>query len=404
MIIFPTLKAAKCEIPIHKVPKKHHFLDEFEKRIKISSYKELNPLRTTVSTKHGQFSDVFGASNNLENITNKERTGTNKFTPSKADVSVANCLFHDCSSSSSYGGAIYCSSTIERIFIEETTFITCTTSKEKAGGIYFSNSNNGECVIFRTCSFNCSSTYSIGNSNGQCAYIETHYDDILSKNEVNESTIAGTKNENTKSYYTLFLYYSNIMCSSVNITNNECCFFTALVCVPTKANTCTSFVMYASIVNNSANNGHGCISLDNQGSTQLISTSNIINNKQSTDNSATIRTNANLFINESCIIGNNEDKYVFYEDGSSCKISITNCTLDSDIIAGRRYSGSFTIICSKEYGFINALSHIVTEKCKSSFDSYGTLTAAIQKNETSSCPMITPYCKCMKRHINSWLL
>ena len=53
--------------------------------------------------------------------------------------------------------------------------------------------------------------------------------------------------------------------------------------------------------------------------------------------SITISTNANLFINESCIIGNNEDNKVFNERGLFCHITITNCTLDSDIMISTRY-------------------------------------------------------------------
>ena len=119
----------------------------------------------------------------------------------------------------------------------------------------------------------------------------------------------------------------------------------------------------------------------------MILTSNIINNKQSSDEYAAIFTSANLLINESCILGNNEDNIVFYEYSSSCQIRVTNCTLDSDIITkNTRYHGSFIIISSKEYSFINALTHIVTEKCKSSYDSYGTLTVAVdaQKKGTKN--------------------
>ena len=44
--------------------------------------------------------------------------------------------------------------------------------------------------------------------------------------------------------------------------------------------------------------------------------------------------------------------------------------LDSDIISSKRYTGSLMIVSSKEYSFINALTHIVTEKCDSRKDKF----------------------------------
>ena len=329
------------------------------------------------SAKRTQFSDVFSNSDSSKFEDLKQQTRTVQYCPSKADASVANCLFHDCSSSSN-GGAVSCSSSIERIFIEETTFTTCRTTNYYGGGIYFNNTNNGECVIFHTCALNCSSTCSGRDySRGQYAFIRAK-NTATSKNEVNETTIAGIKSKET-SHHALELSYSNIICSSVNITNNECYCRPALSCCPTYLRAiCTCCIIYTSIVNNSASS-HGCMLFENSGSTQMIYTSNIINNKEVGVGEGTIYSTTNLFINESCIIGNmeGEGKRVFYECGGSCQIMITNCTLDSDIITqSTRYSGTFKIISTKESSFINALSHIVTGKCMSSFDTYGTLTAA----------------------------
>ena len=200
-------------------------------------------------------------------------------------------------------------------FVEETTFTTCKTTNYYGGGIYFCNTANGQCVIFHTCSFNCSSKRTDSSSTyGQYAYIRTKNNDAGFKNEVNETTITGSKNESTYPWCALDLEYSNIICSSVNITNNECYYYPALYCYPASTTylyTCS--IIYTSIVNNSAKGGYGCIWLHNSGSKQFIFTSNIINNKQDSSNYATIRTNGHLFINESCIIGNNEnDQKVFF--------------------------------------------------------------------------------------------
>ena len=354
------------------------------------------------NAKRTQFSDVFSTSDS-SNIQQCTESGTNRFTLSNSgDASVANCNFHDISSDSR-GGAIGCSTkscyqtSVTRIFIEETTFTACKTTNNNGGGIFFSNTNDGECVISHTCASNCSSTCS-SNSYGQYAYIFTE-DAATCKNEVNETTITGIKKQaSTYQEKALWLGNSNIVCSSVNITNNECYYYTALYCKATyDKSACTCCIIHTSIVNNSAN-GHSCILLYRTRSIQLIYTSNIINNNQSTDGGATIYTDVNLFINESCIIGN-EGKRVFWECGDNeCQIKISNCTLDSDIITSTRYTGSFTILSSIESSFINPLRHIVTGKCESSFDSYGTLTVAMNTpKRTSSCPVITPYCKCMKQ-------
>ena len=297
----------------------------------------------------------------------------NPLIPSKEDVYISSCLFYKFKCRSR-GGAVSCtSSAVQRIFIEETTFTTCKITYEYGGGIFFSNTINGECVIFHTCAFDCSSTCSSTyystcldsfETYGQFAYIKTK-EDASSKNEVNESTITGTKNEGAWPRCALYLYNSNIICSSVNISNNECVYYTAIGCSPTiNPNACTCLIIYTTIVKNNAE--CGCVSLWQLGSTQLVSTCNIINNNQSSNLDGIICARGNIFISESCIIANNKGERVFYryEYDSSSQITITNCTLDSNFLKYSRYEGTLTIIGSKKYSFINALSHIVTANCE----------------------------------------
>jgi hypothetical protein len=106
-----------------------------------------------------------------------------------------------------------------------------------------------------------------------------------------------------------------------------------------------------------------------------MDTCNILNNKQTSFSYGIIYANANLLIKDSCILGNDKNKNIFYEDHASCKITISNCTIDDDIFANGRYYGSVTVNKTNENTFINALSHISTRNCDSYFDSYGTLTA-----------------------------
>ena len=102
---------------------------------------------------------------------------------------------------------------------------------------------------------------------------------------------------------------------------------------------------------------------------------NVLNNKQTESSYGIIYANANLLIKDSCILGNDKNKNVFYEDHSSCKITISNCTIDDDIFTNGRYYRSVTVNKTIENSFINALSHIATRNCDSYFDPYGTLTA-----------------------------
>ena len=316
--------------------------------------------------KKSQFEDVFGesSSNNFHECRNSSHTGAIPFVSEKKDVYVSNSFFHNCTCSEN-GGAILCKSSVNRLLIEETSFVSCKTTSTSGGGIYFSNDKNGQFVIFRTCGFDCSSMYSGTQSTyGQFVLTETKNDAVY-KNEVRESTFASCKNESESPYYAVSLYYSNIICSSVNISNNECCYQPALRFYPSlNKGGVTCSMMFTSIVNNTAKGGYGCIFLSKESSEQLIDTCNIINNRQSiTYSDGTISTYGNLFINNSCIIGNNEGNKVFSEKIESCQIKIKNCTHDKDIITKARYSGSITFEMSNEVAFTHALSHFVTGKC-----------------------------------------
>jgi hypothetical protein len=105
-----------------------------------------------------------------------------------------------------------------------------------------------------------------------------------------------------------------------------------------------------------------------------MDTCNVLNNKQTLYKYGIIYAYANLLIKDSCILGNDKDKNIFQESHPSCKITISNCTIDDDIFTNGRYYGSVTVNKTIENSFINALSHISTLNCDSYFDSYGTLT------------------------------
>jgi hypothetical protein len=323
------------------------------------------------------FDEVYGHGLNPYIPTPKEYNGQSISTNSP-NVYVHDCVFRSCTNTGN-GGALYCSGSVIKLLVEQSSFISCRTSSSNGGGIFFQNTNNGECVLCRVCGFDCLTTTS--GSRGQFARINTKI-----KNNVNDSSFTHSYNTNSSTQNTLRLECDNILCPYVNITNNECYWDTAIEFFPKViTGTVTCCISYSSIVNNTARS-YGIIVHQNSGS-QVIDTCNILKNNQGGTSDGIIYTNANLHIKDCCILGNGEGKVVFCQHSSSCIITISNCTIDDDIKSGRTY-GSVTINKTIQFAFIHALSHIATQSCDSYFDSYGTLTAKpIVPSKKSLCLM-----------------
>jgi hypothetical protein len=273
------------------------------------------------------FADFYGNGYSPKEYTGPEYTQT--LTLNENYVCVRDSVFQYCLSSSN-GGAIYCSNTVYKLLVERTSFISCKTSSS-GGGICFYNTASGECILSKICGFNCSSTGS-----GQCANIYTK-NDATFKNHVNDSSFSHTSKVSSSPHHVLYLNYGNILCPSVNITNNECYGHTAIWCSQSVSSSSdTICISYSSIVNNTANGGWGCLNLNKPGSSQLIDTCNILNNKQTVSSTYDFMfyTNANLLIKDSCVLGNNEGKLVFHAPSGS--VTLSNCTIDDDIISKKK--------------------------------------------------------------------
>jgi hypothetical protein len=310
------------------------------------------------------FDDFYGPGNtNIEEYTGPKYTG--RQTPKNQNVYVHDCFFQSCLSSSD-GGALSCDSSIYKLLIHQTSFISCQTSSSNGGGIYFYSQTNGQCIMSKVCGYNCSSFY-----RGQFIYTHMNSNSINYKNHANDTSITRSLGTDTSSRITLDLYYGNILCPSVNLTNNICYYHTALLCAPTSSDTCR--ISYSSIVNNTAND-NTCIYFYNSATSHYVESCNILNNNQTSSSSGIIYSNTNVNFKDSCIFGNDKINNIFYVSSSSYKITISNCTIDDDIFTNGRYYGSVTVIKTLERTFINALSHIVTRNCDSYFDSYGTLS------------------------------
>jgi hypothetical protein len=318
------------------------------------------------------FSDVYGQSYTPTNYSGPEYTTTISLTTE--NVYVHDSVFRSCSSSAN-GGALSCSSSVIRLLVEHSSFISCKTSSGYGGGIYFKSTTTGQCVLNRICGYDCIKS-NTGNIRGIFAYIYMSKD-LNYKNHVNDSSITQSINKNMDSIFPLALEYGNVLCPSDNFTNNFCNRYPSVGCYPTGGTTSVTFSLsYSSVVNNTAdgNYGWGCIHIIGSDSnpSYIIDTCNVINNKITTESYGIIQMNANSFIKNSCILGNAIGKRVF--SIGSGKLTLSNCTIDDDIFTSGRYTGSVTVDKTIKSTFINGLSHIVTQKCDSYFDSFGTLT------------------------------
>ena len=329
----------------------HQETSKVRNRITLIQYQSQIPkklIKRSHETLKQTFQEAFGTSKKPTYYKGK----TTRLEPNEANVHVQSCMFKDCISESS-GGAIFCNgSSIEKLFVSHTSFKSCKTADENAGAILYYNMESGQCVICEVCSFQCASTFS-GESYGQFARVIVKYDSndsIASINQVNDSSITQSRKENKRPYKTLNLLCGKISVQSVNLTHNECSYDSALYCVPTyqeseATSSVSCFVSYTSIVNNTADESC-CINFWSGLECKpqyCIYACNIINNEQISQNDAMIQTDSQLFINCSCVIGNNKNKTLFCQKCDDYKIILTNCTIDDDVKTSSRYSGGVEI-------------------------------------------------------------
>jgi hypothetical protein len=270
-------------------------------------------------------------------------------TPSDTSVYVLNCLFKSISSSSS-GGALCGSDSVQYFLVESSSFFSCKTSAS-GGAIYFVNSNNGQYVLHEVCGYDCSST---GGSLGLFSYNQV-YHVISSKNYINFSSIARCVGDTSNPSYIICHHYGTHCYPSVNISMNKCYSRSGVYCVPfIDSNSVTSSLLYSTFADNIATQ-HTCIQLSNTGAKHEIKSCNILRNTQGNLGSrGTIATYGNTMIEDSCILENTAT-YIFYQVSSSYRITLSNCTVDST-----SNNGYLTTQNTVTKSFILALNHMST--------------------------------------------
>jgi hypothetical protein len=298
------------------------------------------------------------------------QTYTSRQNPSNTYVHVSNSLFGPITSTD-HGGALYCSSSVTYLLVESTSFFSCKTSGGNGGAIFFSNTNNGQCVLYDLCGYDCCTSDT--GWNVQFVYIRVN-NGLSSKNYVNYSSISRCVNENA--WFTLYLYDGKICCQSINLSMNKCR-GQFIYCYPFyDSNSVICSLSYSSFNDNIATY-YTCFLLYRTAAKYEIKSCNILRNTQGTLNSeGTIRSDGYLTIDDSCILENKANRN--FHQGSSYPITLSNCTVDST-----SNNGYLTITNTVTKSFILALNHMSTLNCHSEYDSVGTLNPIIQTPSSS---------------------
>jgi hypothetical protein len=300
-----------------------------------------------------------------------------RWEPSGSGVYVLNCLFNTITSTSN-GGALYCSTSVTCLLIESTSFFTCKTSSGTGGAIYFSNTNGGQCVLHEVCSYDCCSTKT--SSTGQFIFTSMG-SSASSKNYVNYSSIVRCVNESLSAYGTLYLYNGNICCLSVNSSMNKCRTYSGIYCQPyCDLNYITCSFSYSSFADNSASE-YICIRFYFGDAKYEIKSCNIIRNTQVSDSYGIIYASVNVTIEDFCILENSAT-YILYVSPSNT-MTLMNCTIDTN-----SKNGSIIMRNTVSKSFILGLNHMSTRNCHSEYDSARYLTAipyVSQPNKREFC-------------------
>jgi hypothetical protein len=250
---------------------------------------------------------------------------TSRQTHSSTNVYVLSCLFRSILSSNE-GGAMHCSTSVTCLLVESTFFFSCKTSVGYGGAIYFTNTNNGQSVLYEVCGYDC---YSLANGyHGQFVYIGMD-NTASSKNYANYSSMVRCVNENSNTYYAFDLWYGKVCYSSVNSSMNNCSYGVNF-CNPSSQSFHCS-LSFCSFIDN-VTTSHTCIMLSRPVNYE-IKCCNIIRNMQSSSSNGITSAYGSAIIEDCCILKNTA-AYIFWVYSSSYTITLSNCTVDSTSRSG----------------------------------------------------------------------
>jgi hypothetical protein len=292
-------------------------------------------------------------------------------TPSNTNIHILNCLFSSITSSSS-GGALYCTSSVTCLLVESSSFFSCKTNGD-GGAIYFLNTGSGQCVLYKVCGYNCS------GSNNLFSFVDMG-SSISNKNYVNYSSISRSISENSGSYYTMRHQYGKFCCPSTNVSMNKCYSRSAIYCAPASdSSSVICSLSYSTFTDNKAT-GHACFSIWTSGGKGEFKSCNVLRNTQVSSSEGTVYTSGFLTVENSCFLENNAT-YTFYSTSSSYTVTLSNCTIDT-----ASCNQNLIIRNTVTKSFILALDHMSTQNCHAEYASNECPTLIIEIYFT--CPKL----------------
>ena len=262
------------------------------------------------------------------------------------DIYVTECQFISCEVTNEGGSAIYVYESLDstKMLIEKSLFQNCTSSGESGyGTIYFLP--QGNCVLSKICAYNCSASM-VSFSFVWCSEGDEY------KNHVLDSSVCYC---NSGGQGVLYHFFGIVVISSLNFSSNtysDC----SIGCI-SYSPAITGKIAFSSITKNTAE--LGVVVFEN---TNILSSSNIINNKLNQDTGGIICISSfSLEVKDSCIL-NNIAKYTFYGESSAKGITVNNCTLDEDIDS--KINEHVTITNRVSNPFEHKLVHLSTGACE----------------------------------------
>jgi hypothetical protein len=280
-------------------------------------------------------------------------------TPSYTNIHILNCLFRSITSTSD-GGALYCSTSVTCLLVESSSFFSCKTSAQ-GGAIHFSNTGSGQFVLYEVCGNDCCTT---GSTSGQFSLVNAQ-SSASSKNYINYSSIVRCVNENSNAQYMLYQQKGKFCCPSVNVSMNKCFSRSGVYCAPTgDSSSVICSLSYSTFTDNNAT-GHTCFSIWTAGGKGEFKSCNILRNTQVSGSEGTIYTSGFLTVENSCFL-ENIATYLFYSTSSSYTITLSKCTIDT-----ASCNQNLIIQNTVTKSFILTLNHMSTQNCHAEYDSNG---------------------------------
>ena len=318
---------------------------------------------------HNQFESFRNELKNEEDyFIGKNHTITTRTTITSAlKVLITNVVFHKCTYSSGYGGAVYYSMAGGKVLIEFSTFYACT-ANHNGGAISIYNCKS-DFALYCVCGFKC---YTTGGNQFGHGYGQFMYTSLGTNNlDYKGSSAISLSHKYNANRMAICTYGGKQIYTSVNISYNSATYYATMYAMDS---TETTYITYCSL---NANNVTGAFCLYITGTGFLIiDTCNLINNDIGSDSdypdNAVITSYRKTNISNCCILGNyaykSKPKMVLY-----CSTTMILC--DSCIEGKFSRISTYNVITDSDKFYLNNLKFTKTENyCDTGIEQVGDLT------------------------------